>query len=190
MMTTDSPTQSRDETQISEDADEVDEAEEGEEGPETDANELLEDEDSDEEDRDDPFDVHFANPDENTLKARLQSLQKGNWSHRKNSTPAGKIVVAIPSSSDLEDTSEVATASGPEDLKLKQKLATVISKQKPKFDGLERILAPQIFNYKDLMFCERSSSNSESLRRLVSLHAVNHIFKSVLSYIILIEKSY
>jgi U3 small nucleolar RNA-associated protein 25 len=164
---------SENEAEVDRDADEV---EEEEEGPETALEGVLE-EDSDEEDQDDPFDAHFADPDENMLKARLQSLQKGSWSQQRFSTKTGRFVAATPTSSDFGPNLEAPSVSGPGELKLKQKLAGVISKQRPKFDDLEKRLATYIFNYKDLMFCERSPSNSESLRRLTCLHAVNHVFK-------------
>jgi U3 small nucleolar RNA-associated protein 25 len=67
--------------------------------------------------------------------------------------------------------------SGPAELKLKQKLAGVISKQLVEFDGLEKYIAPSIFNYQDILYCERRPTNSEILRRLVCLHVINHIFK-------------
>jgi U3 small nucleolar RNA-associated protein 25 len=70
-----------------------------------------------------------------------------------------------------------ASISGPRDLKLKQKLAGVISKQIPNFEPLEKSIAGYMFNYQDILYCERNPTNSDSLRRLACLHAVNHVFK-------------
>jgi U3 small nucleolar RNA-associated protein 25 len=127
--------------------------------------------------RDDPFDAHFADPDENLLKARLQSLQKGTWSQQRFTTKTGKVIAAIPESENSEGLAEIASLSGPKELKLKQKLAVAMSKQRPDFDNLEKTIAAHMFSYKDLIFCERSPTNSEKLRRLACLHAVNHVFK-------------
>ena len=154
-----------------------DEADELEEGPETATEGLIEDGD-DLEDSSDPFEAHFADPDDNVLSRRLKSLEASKWTTQKSSIPNfGKVLLSVPDSEDSQAVFELKPVSGPADLKLKQKLAVVISKQKVEFDHLERCIAPSIFNYQDILFCERRPTNSESLRRLACLHAVNHIFK-------------
>jgi U3 small nucleolar RNA-associated protein 25 len=160
--------------ELDEDTDEIAEEENGSEAA---IDEVSEGEDSDVESREDPFDAHFANPDENLLKARLQSLQKGTWSQERLTTKTGKIVTAVPESANSEGYAEITSVSGPKELKLKQKLAVSITKQRRSFDDLEKTIAVHMFNYKDLLFCERSPTNSEKLRRLACLHAVNHVFK-------------
>lgn len=154
----------------------VDEVEEAEEGPETATDGLLDD-NEDLEDTSDSFETHFANPDDNLLSNRLEAIQQGEWTSQKMVLPKiGNAIIATP-----ELGSEMITAlpvvSGPENLKLKQKLAGVASKVRPAFGVLERFIAPIIFSYQDVLFCERDLSNQEDLRRLTCLHAVNHIFK-------------
>jgi U3 small nucleolar RNA-associated protein 25 len=152
--------------------------EEEEEGPETATDGLLEDEDDDSEDASDPFEAHFANPEENILSKRLKALQLNQWTTQKTVLPkVGKAVTSLPQTDDAKIGAVPATVSGPGDLKLKQKLAGVISKQRPNFDPLEKSMATYMFNYQDILYCERSPVNSESLRRLACLHAVNHVFK-------------
>jgi U3 small nucleolar RNA-associated protein 25 len=157
----------------------VDQVEEPEEGPETAIDGLLEDEEeNDSEDASDPFEAHFADPDENLLSRRLKSLQNNQWATQKSLLPkGGRVIFSVPQEDDLRLDSAPATISGPGDLKLKQKLASVISKQRPSFDSLEKYIAPYIFNYRDVLYCERDLNNSENLQRLVCLHAVNHVFK-------------
>ena len=154
-----------------------DEVEEPEEGPETATEGLIEDGD-DLEDSSDPFEAHFADPDDNVLSRRLKSLEASQWTTQKLSiTNFGKVLLSIPGSDESQAVFGLKPVSGPAELKLKQKLAAVISKQRAEFDDLEEYIAPPMFNYQDILFCERRPTNSESLRRLACLHAVNHIFK-------------
>lgn len=162
------------------DAADADEVEEAEEGPETATDGLLEvgDEKEDLEDASDPFEAHFADPDDNLLAQRLKSLQDNHWATQKLLIPKfGKVVISIAQKEELKISAVLV--SGPADLKLKQKLAAILCKQCSSFDDLEKHIASPIFNYQDILYCERLPENAESLRRLVCLHAVNHIFKFV-----------
>jgi U3 small nucleolar RNA-associated protein 25 len=168
-------------------AEDVDEAEEPEEGPETATDGLLEEEGEEEEeetseDASDPFEAHFAAPDDNILAKRLQSLEQNHWATWKSSIPKfGKVVMSLPQEEDLTSSNLLKPISGPAELKLKQKLAGIMSKERPEFDDLEKHIAPPIFSYQDVLYCERHPRNSENLRRLACLHAVNHVFKFVLA---------
>jgi len=141
-------------------------------------------EDDDElEDASDPFEAHFADPDRNFLLRRLQALQQGSWISQKVKVPKiGKAVISLPRVEGEKNDFELCSVSRPVDLKLKQKLASVVAKQRSSFDSLEKYMAPLIFNYQDVLFCERNTLNAESLRRLACLHALNHVFKSVSSH--------
>lgn len=154
-----------------------DDVDEAEEGPETATEGVLEDEDDEAEDASDPFEAHFANPDENILSQRLKALQNNHWTCQKSILPgAGKALLGLPMS-DVVSKLTTKAITGPDGLKLKQKLGNVMSNIWPKFDSLEQAIAPLIFSYQDMLFCERSVKNAENLRRLTCLHAVNHIFK-------------
>lgn len=164
-----------DDDAVAEDADEV---EEPEEGPETATDGLLEDVEDYSEDLSDPFEVHFANPDDNLLGQRLESIQRNQWDILKAILPqVGKAVVGYPHAKETPSKFTINEVSSPEQLKLKQKLANVMSKQKPSFDILEKNIAPLMFNFQDMLYCEQKTTNSENLRRLACLHAVNHIYK-------------
>lgn len=156
----------------------VDEVEEEEEGPETAIDGTLDDDTDEEEEEDlsDPFEAHFANPDDNVLARRLKNLKKGVMTQKKELVKIGRAVVAVPEADEQMDFP--APISTPAGLKLKQKLAGPISKQRSKFDDLESTTAGALFNYKDVLYCERHPSNSERLRRLACLHAVNHVYKT------------
>lgn len=47
----------------------------------------------------------------------------------------------------------------------------------PSFEGIEKQFAGHVFNYQDVLFGGRNSANASRLRDLVSLHAINHVFK-------------
>lgn len=161
-------------------ADDADHVEEEEEGPDSAIDDLLEDDNEDEpEDASDPFEAHFADPDDNILAKRLDALQKIQWVTKKVQLPKfGKVVMNFPQIKDLTKYTAPLPISGPGELKLKQKLAGVMAKHRPSFDTLETYVTPLIFNYQDILYCQRSPANSESLRRLTCLHAVNHVFKT------------
>jgi U3 small nucleolar RNA-associated protein 25 len=154
-----------------ENQDAVDEAEEG---PETAIEDAL---DEDEEDSSDPFGSHFADPEDNDLTRRLKAIQNNQWSTQRVTFPhLGNAILRIPQSGGSEVTN-FPSISKPAELKLKQKLAVVATEQRSSFDILEQTIAPLIFNYQDVLYCERSLNNQDNLRRLASLHAVNHVFK-------------
>lgn len=164
---------------VAEQAEDGDIVEEEEEGPETATDGLLEDDDDDDEaDASDPFEVHFADPEDNLLAKRLKAVQSNSWTTTKTVLPDfGKVVMSLPQTDNISDSAFPASISGPKDLKLKQKLDRVLSTQRPNFDNLEKSIAAYIFNYQDILYCERNPTNSNSLRRLACLHAVNHVFK-------------
>ena len=164
-------------------ADDADEVEEPEEGPETATDGLIEEDEDDLEDSSDPFEAHFADPDDNVLARRLKSLEQSQWVTQKSSVlKFGKVIMSIPQKEDVKISALSNLVSGPAELKLKQKLASVMSKQRPEFDDLEKHITPSIFSYHDVLYCERRPTNSENLRRLACLHAINHVFKFVLAF--------
>ncbi len=136
---------------------------------------MLDEED--EEDSSDPFEAHFATPDSNVLIRRLKALEQKQWTTQKK--PLSKTTKAAFSMPEKEETkaSEPASISGPNELKLKQKLANTMANLRPKFNDLEKSIAPLIFGYQDILYCQRTTVNADSLRRLTCLHAINHIFK-------------
>ena len=156
--------------------DDTDQVDEPEEGPETAVEGVLQDGD-DLEDSSDPFEVHFAAPDDNVLLQRLKALELSQWTTQKLSLPRfSKSLMSVPQGEALTAATPVSVSNIGE-LKLKRKLATALAEQKPAFDDLEKSIAPMIFGYQDMFYCERNTATSESLRRLTCLHAINHVFK-------------
>ena len=160
----------------SEDEDrDVDKVEEPEEGAEDEV-EIDAYDDDDEEDSSDPFETHFAKPDQDVLKQRLKAVESKDYAQTQSEKNSWKIVRNTPGK-DSTGAKEPPTTSGPSGLKLKHRLVETANKQRPTFDQLEQVLYPLVFGYQDLLFCGRTVKNAENLRRMACLHAVNHVFK-------------
>lgn len=157
--------------------DNVEEPEEldGNEAPE----DMSDDEEADEADSSDPFEVHFADPEENELAKKLKAIQQNQWQSQRLQSKIFRTLLGVPKVDEAgSGTVQVpAKISSPADLKLKQRLRAAAVTRWSKFNEVEETLAPLIFNYHDTLFCERSIANGESLRWMACLHAVNLVFK-------------
>ncbi|KAH0563301.1 hypothetical protein GP486_002126 [Trichoglossum hirsutum] len=112
------------------------------------ADSMNGEEESDEADYSDPFEEHFANPDDLSLSEQIENLAKCGWqSHKIQYDGIGKAILAVPASDMQGGPANSTYFTGPE-------------------------------NLKDLLFCARSPQNSKDLRTLTCLHALNHVFKT------------
>ncbi|RDA90805.1 hypothetical protein CP533_0493 [Ophiocordyceps camponoti-saundersi (nom. inval.)] len=124
----------------------------------------------------DPFEVHFAHPDETSVRMAIADVVEGKWATKRAFIHPFRATLMSPGSE--------ATFSAPppvahiDGLKLKKKLKPVAAKQLGKLDESQRVLAPLLFDYRDVLHCHRTVANSDGLRRLVCLHALNHLFKT------------
>ncbi|KAJ8119975.1 hypothetical protein O1611_g10487 [Lasiodiplodia mahajangana] len=156
----------------------VDLVEELEEEP---GNEVdLEDDGDDDDTPDamDPFETHFVNPDSAEYNTRLNGVQSNVYQPKQLEKNGWRILRSTPGQDSDHTSHPPTTIPGPSGLKLKHRLVTTANKLRPTFDKLEQVLYPITFGYQDLLFCGRSAGNSESLRRMACLHAVNHVFKT------------
>jgi U3 small nucleolar RNA-associated protein 25 len=137
---------------------------------------------SDEEDDDadvlDAFQTHFADPDEALVSNRLKVIKLLQWKQGKAVISDARVVFSVPSDSNGQEVAFPRPISGPAVLNLKRRIADTARSMQPTFDSTESLIATFLFGYQDLLFCDRKLSNAESLRRLASLHAVNHVFKT------------
>lgn len=132
----------------------------------------------DADDSDDPFETHFAKPDDNELSRRLQAIQAGDV--RTEKSDLGKhigITMSFPSCA--KPTFRRHEVRSTADLSLKERLSkNVASKFKAICPShVEQATASHMFEYRDMLVAHRTHRNAESLRRMASLHAVNHILK-------------
>ncbi|KAF9882367.1 duf1253 domain-containing protein [Colletotrichum karsti] len=155
----------------------VDRVDEEEEDPSADiAEEAEEGDGEDDVDATDPFDHHFATPEETAYTKKVKAIQKNGWTFQRTMSKISKAVVTYPEGSDAP--SIPSPISSLESLKLKQKLKESASKKITSLSTLQQAMAPVLFNYNDVLYDNRDVKNSESLRQLVCLHAVNHVFKT------------
>jgi U3 small nucleolar RNA-associated protein 25 len=156
----------------------VDLVEEPEEDSADAAPEDLFDEDDDL-DGSDPFEVHFANPSEEELQPRLKAIQESKWRIERVAAKSTRIFFNTPDLGGAEGKPLPAPVSGISDLKLKKRLQEAMATKHAKFDQVEQTIAPLLFNYQDILYCNRTVSGSQGIRRMACLHALNHIFKCV-----------
>lgn len=156
----------------------VDFVEEAEQNPEeADAEGAFHDDEDEKVDASDPFETHFAAVDEASLARRLKAIEAAKWTTKKVAAKGIRTVLNAPDTGDASD--EFAAplpVSSSTDLSLKHKLQESMAGKK-KFDPLEQVLAPYLFGYKDLLYCNRNMNTGKSVRRLACLHALNHVFK-------------
>lgn len=156
-----------------EDPDLVDEAE-GEEDPADTAIEDLFDEDDDL-DAEDPFEVHFDSPKDELVQPRIKTIQEGGWKTKRAIENSMRIQLSTPN----DEQSLPGPVTGIADLKLKKRLKESMATKRENFDTVEQTIAPLLFSYQDLLYCDRTVIGGESVRRMACLHALNHIFKYV-----------
>ena len=132
---------------------------------------------SDDGDGSDPYETHFANPDDNELSRRLKAIQANEWRTEKLSIPnIGNLTATCPSCVQ-GNLSRKSTIKGPSDISLKARLLAGAQEHSPSYSRLEQAIAPHIFNYSDLFFAARTPDNADSLIELSCLHALNHVLK-------------
>jgi U3 small nucleolar RNA-associated protein 25 len=152
--------------------------EEAEEDPADVTPEDLFDEDDDL-DTTDPFETHFSEPKEEEVQPKLNAIKEGKWRMERVAAKSTRIFINTPDTGNTEAKTLPSAVSGISDLKLKKKLHESMEPKHSKFDQVEQTVAPLLFNYQDLLYCNRTVSGSDGVRRMTCLHALNHIFKYV-----------
>jgi U3 small nucleolar RNA-associated protein 25 len=122
----------------------------------------------------DPFEVHFASPDENELSRRLKCIQSNAWRTEKHTFPnVGNLTVSAPTCVEAA-LIQKSSIKGPRDTALKARL---VEDDSPVYSQLEQAIAPYIFDYSDLFFAARTPQNADSMIELSCLHTLNHVLK-------------
>lgn len=127
----------------------------------------------------DPFLEHFAQREDAELSQGIIDVKNGNWATRMSDSKLdGGYLFKVPqvSSSALVHGSSIVLDTN--DLPLKQKLQEPAKKALPSLDSMSGSLASSIFNYRDVLFPQRTLIIAEILRKLMCLHALNHVFKT------------
>ena len=128
----------------------------------------------------DPFIKHFGRPDDDKgLEQKIQAVKENNWSTMEPvKIQKWSYTLKVPQvfGSNPEPCSHAVSAL--KELVLKQWLRESSGKLMPPMDKPSGNLAFNLFNYHDMVFPHRNMDNSEILRKLVCLHAINHVFKT------------
>lgn len=130
----------------------------------------------DQEDKNDPYEAHFADPDDNELSRRLKAVQANEWKHErrpcgKHTTIAWSRPSCVPTSGARKGLFSVAA------LPIKERLLRNADKLVSLQTEFEQNVASHMFDYTDILIGNRTLDNAASLRNLASLHAVNHVLK-------------
>jgi len=127
---------------------------------------------SDNGDQSDSFESHFASPSPSRF-ASISSASQGEWKDTKlpKSRLLGNAYLSIPGG--LEQTTGRRRIEGQIDLNLKKKLVA------QELTPLQKSLGQLVFNYVNVLYSEQTLGNAKELRRMYSLHALNHVLKYV-----------
>ncbi|GAB1198816.1 rRNA-binding ribosome biosynthesis protein utp25 [Aspergillus pseudonomiae] len=133
--------------------------------------------DSDNEDDNDPFETHFSGKKEDELAKQIKAVEDNKWKTLKKELPGDvRLVRTAPDTGN--DLSCLPALKGIANLKLKKKLKAPALEHISQISGHAQQLAPYIFDYQDVLYGARKSSNSAQLRNLLAVHAVNHVLKT------------
>ena len=153
------------------------------EGDEDSGAELLEsdmeDADQSREDRD-SFVKHFGGPDnDKELEQKIQAVKGNNWSTLESiKIQKWLCTLRTPRVPGANPDPGSHTVSDLKELTLKHRLRGSSGQLMPSMDKLSGSVAFNLFNYYDILFPHRNLENSETLRKLACLHAINHVFKT------------
>ena len=127
----------------------------------------------------DPFLKHFAQHENTELSLGIANVRKDNWATRvSDSKLEGGYLFKFPQGSNSTLTHGSSAILDINSLQLKQKLQEPAKKVLPSLDRVTGSLTSSIFNYRDVLFPQRTLGNTETLRNLICLHALNHVFKT------------
>lgn len=148
-----------------------------------DEDEILKDQlqHNDCEDLSDPFERHFSNSEDPSIPQKIKAIEDGQWTQQRAVIGRSRLVSMYPNIEAAGGAPPRLSFGGPESIRIKERLRPTVASVIPKFDDVQSQLAPMLFNYQDIFYCQRTVDNSENLRNLVVLHALNHIFKFVFS---------
>ena len=158
------------------DESDTDRAEVSEETDDTDFEDAIPDDSTR---HDDPFVKHLNGFQEEELAARVEAIGQGKWSVSKlGIRSAWSQTIKVPMVHGASSDVTMRSIESTEELSLKQKLKVPGMSVLPSFDDLTGDLACSMFNYRDVLFTGRTSSNGERLRNTTCLHILNHVYKT------------
>lgn len=157
---------------IVEDEAEEDDEDENDKGDNEADDEIVLDDEGDG-DAQDPFEWHFANPDESTL---LKAAGGVEWvNHKYDGSLGGRSILSVPKTGALGDELSVKSFDS---LPVKYRLQAPFQRENGDLSPLQKQLASPMFGYRDILYPHRTWDNASSIQRLYTLHIMNHIYKT------------
>lgn len=128
----------------------------------------------------DPFVVRFANPDNNELATKLAAIQKKQWEYEENPSQGGrKVIQYLPATNrESRGSKRPCEVTSIDEACLKRRLVKPAKQSISGFDETQSSVSSYVFNYNDLLFPSRTPQDAGSMRSLICLHALNHVFKT------------
>jgi len=127
----------------------------------------------------DAFSKHISESNSEELEQKIHAVKNNTWSTEKRSKQLQwSHTLMVPTLPELTASPRFGTISSTGDMMLKQRLREPAEKVVTALDKLSGNVASAIFNYRDLLFPQRNLENSETIRKLTCLHALNHVFKT------------
>ena len=126
----------------------------------------------------DPFESHFSAMGENEISSKTQATGQNKWNMTKKELPGGlRLVHSVPKV-DGNEASLLPAMKSMTNAKLKRKLVDPAKEYIPSIEEHAQHLAPYIFNYQDVLYGARNTSNAAGLQDIMAVHAVNHVIKT------------
>ncbi|KAL6236427.1 U3 small nucleolar RNA-associated protein 25 [Aspergillus navahoensis] len=136
----------------------------------------VQEDSDDEENGNDPFESHFSNPNEIELSQKIKAASENKWKNSKKELPGGlRIWRAIPycGQDDVPLLSAMKSISS-----VKRKLKSSVAERFPSLSQNAQQVSPYIFDYQDVLYGARTTSESADMRDLLAVHATNHVLKT------------
>lgn len=128
----------------------------------------------------DSFNVRLGDEYSNELAEKIAAIHNKQWRLDEDSTinddKAHQYVPAVDQIS--YGTKRRRKITSLDEVGLKRRLVEPAKRSISLFDRTHASLSSPIFNYHDLLFPSRTPHNASSVRDLVCLHALNHVFKT------------
>ncbi|CAG8432805.1 11485_t:CDS:10 [Diversispora eburnea] len=133
-------------------------------------------------DEKDEFEIHFGDDQPNDINIKIENVDEKKWKISNTEDSILKLVTKY--SLDEEEDDKKHEENGPNfiSFKLKKKLLNTWEKlngnKKEMFSELQGHLFRKFNKYQDVLYSNRSYENSQEIRQIYVLHALNHIFKT------------
>ncbi|KAL4987575.1 U3 small nucleolar RNA-associated protein 25 [Aspergillus falconensis] len=138
----------------------------------------VQEDSDDEENENDPFESHFSNPNESELSQKTKAASENKWKNVKKELPGGlKIWRAVPDCGQ-NAVPLLSAMKSMSSVKVKRKLKSSVTERIPSLSENAQQVFPYIFDYQDVLYGARTTSESADMRDLLAVHATNHVLKT------------